>query len=342
MLTLEEICALYGDPVRVRPYAFGLRYPYSLATDRRLCIARGEQGVLEVFLRGSLQSFGDVPCSGGIDWGHYHEPGGELFEALRFSLGDGEGNRRLISHFVYECVRLLALNPEVPNDALLRDLGPYVALIQDQYLLSTREQQGLFGELLFLNRLLDVCVTYGLPMENALASWRAPERSASRDFSRNGIVVEVKSTGRAVREHRISSLHQLERGVGESSLLLYSLSVSPDASSDVRLCDLIIDQRERLGSHGETYDRLLRDRGYDSRLFSAYRLAIGFSTTRFPVAIYDVDRAMPRLRTSDFSGGGVPANVSDVTYTLNLHAFRSVDNPLSPGESGRLLCRLLQ
>ena len=66
----------------------------------------------------------------------------------------------------------------------------------------------------------------GLPVTNALESWSAAGSSnASRDFSRQGIVVEVKGTGRQERSHAISSLKQLELDASGGEINLISLFV---------------------------------------------------------------------------------------------------------------------
>lgn len=342
MYSLEGICELWDDPARVRPFSLGLRYPYALTGGRRLFIARGERSEYELFISGALESFGAIPLSAGIDWGEYHEPGGTSVNALRCSLTEHDENRRLMAHFAYECCRVLTASPEISNRELLAAVSPFIALIQDRRLLSLHEQQGLFGELLFLERLLQVCGNHNIPIDGAFEAWRARHRNSSRDFSRNGCVVEVKATGRLVREHRISSLHQLERDADERALMLYSLSVAPDASSETRLCDLVNRVRRQLRHQAASFDAALENRGYDVRFQSAYRLSTPFSTTRFPAAMFDVEGGLPRLRPADFAEGRLPANVSELSYTLNLHMFQASGNPLSPPRIDAFLVEMLR
>lgn len=342
MYSVEDICRLYVDRTRVRPFGFGLRYPFPLVQTRRVFIARGPNEEFEVFVNGSLTSFGEVPVSAGIDWGKYHEPDGGEIDALRFSLPEDAPNRRLVSHFAYELSRLVTEQPSLTNRELLLTVSPFIRLIQDQEMLGVQEQKGLFGELLFLDRLLDSCEKHSLAPERALRAWKAARRNASRDFAGNGIVVEVKSTARSVREHRITSLQQLELDAGEVSLFLYSVSVAPDFSSETRLCDLVERQLNRLGQYAADFEVCLLGRGYDLRLANSYRLATPFATTRFPVAMFEVNEELPRLRPSDFTTGALPSNVSDLSYTLNLQSFRSANNPLLPDQIDACLLGMLQ
>lgn len=342
MYSVEDICDLYVDRTRVKPFGFGLRYPFPLVETRRVFIARGPNSEFEVFASGSRASFGDIPMSAGIDWGQYHEPSGGEIDALRFSLHDDVPNRRLISHLAYELCRLVTEHPTLNNRDLLLTVAPFIRLIQDRQMMCIQEQKGLFGELLFLDRLLDTCEKHSLPRDRALQAWKATQRNASRDFAGNGIVVEVKATARCVREHRITSLQQLELDAGEAALFLYSASVAPDASSETRLCDLVERQITRFEQHAAEFETCLLNRGYDRRLASAYRLATPFATTRFPVAMFEVNAELPRLRPSDFTTGALPSNVSELAYTLNLQSFRSADNPLPPDRIDAFLASMLQ
>ena len=92
----------------------------------------------------------------------------------------------------------------------------------------------------------------------------------------------------------------------------------------------------------ESFDAALDSRGYDVRFGNAYRLSMPFATTRFPAAMFDVDAGLPRLRPTDFVEGRLPANVSEISYTLNLQTFQTGENPLSPIKIDELLLEMLQ
>lgn len=297
---------------------------------RRLFISRGPRAEYELFINGSLPSFGAICASSGVDWGTYHEPGGSQIDAMRIWLPDEGGNCRLMSHVVYEALQRLTASPSLRNDELVGSLGPYIDLVGDRGLLGDREQQGLMGELLLLERLMSLCGRLNLPVVNALEAWRGWQSAASRDFSRNGIAVEVKATGRSIREHEISSLHQLEKDPNEQSLYLYSLSVALDGSGPTRLVDQINTVRVMAGGLVSTLDSRLTKRGFDIRYSNAYRLGPAFALTRFTAALFEVHDGFSRLRSGSFVGGGLPQNVINVGYSLNLQGGCGAGNPLSP------------
>jgi hypothetical protein len=329
MNTLEDIAAAFSNAAVLRPYAMGRRYPYSLI-GRRLFLSRGPGAEYEVFVSGTQASFGAIPAAAAIEWGGYHEPGGAQIEALRFSLPDDSYNCRLISHLAYEAYQRLLSQPAITNADLLVDLAPYIGLVAERGLLSSQEQQGLLGELLLLERLIELCRSTNIPVANGLGAWKGWQKNASRDFSRNGIVVEVKATSKLVREHQISTLHQLELGPQERALFIYSVSVAQDASASLRLCDKVESIARSLGQEASAFDRQLLARGYDRRLVNAYALAPTFTTTHFTAALFEVDSALSRLRQSSFVGGSLPPNVRQVSYLLNLQGAVSQSNPRSP------------
>lgn len=341
MPSLEQIVAAFGDPNALPPFAAGRRHSLSLI-GRRLFIARGPAGEFELFLAGPLASFAGIAPGRGIEWNTYHEPGGAEIEALCFRLPDDMGNARLVAHLAYEAYQRLTATPTLSNAALLSELQPYIGLIQERGLLSVNEQQGLLGELLLLERLLGLCAQQTLPLTNALSAWTGWSYGAARDFSRNGVVVEVKSTTSDVREHAVSSLEQLELSAGEHALYLYSVSLKPDQSGTLQLWSKVQSLLAGLPNNERgLLAGYLRSAGYDASLTSQYRLGPKFITTRFVAALYRVDDSLSRLRLSSFVGASLPANVSRVSYRLNLQAVAGPSNPLSLAAADAALLTLL-
>ena len=86
--------------------------------------------------------------------------------------------------------------------------------------LSVNRQCGLFGELVWLERLLDT----GLETSKAVGAWKGCERDY-HDFDLNGRIVEVKTTmSKEPRQIVISNERQLdERGLVSLNLLVLSL-----------------------------------------------------------------------------------------------------------------------
>lgn len=97
--------------------------------------------------------------------------------------------------------RLLA-GDETPAGAVARTLSEWRALLREDGVMSEERQQGLFGELWLLARLLEAG-------ENGLAAWTGPS-SAAHDFRLNGRDVEVKTTRSRKRTHVINGLAQLQ------------------------------------------------------------------------------------------------------------------------------------
>lgn len=340
MMTLEDIVVLFSNSALLQPFRLGRRYSYTLL-GKRLLLSRGPLAEYEMFLEGSQGSFGDIPTSAAIEWGPYHEPSGRQVDALRFALPYDAASCRLIAHLAYEAYRRIYANNGIANADLLDELRPYIGLVTERGLLSPQEQQGLLGELLLLQRLLGLCQKAGLPQTNALDAWKGWQKTAVRDFARNGVVVEVKATAKQVREHVISSVRQLELDQHETVLFLYSLSVAQDPSGSLRLCDVVNAILVALGPNASIFERQLQGRGYDPRLGGSYQLAPPFSTTQFPAALFEIDTTISRLRLSSFVGSALPANVKDVSYTLSLAAVVSRNNPRAPAVTDRELLAML-
>jgi hypothetical protein len=318
MPDLETIVAAYFDPAIMPAFSNGRRLSWSLV-GRRLFLARGPSGEFEMFLEGALSSFGPVQTGPGFEWNTYHEPGGMQIDALCLRLPNDAGNARLVAHLAYEAQQRLLNTPSISNVHLLDELQPYLALLRDRGLLTIPAQQGLLGELLLVERLLHVARTRGLPDANALDAWKGWAQGASRDFSRNGSVVEVKTTSSDQREHSISSIEQLELGAGENLLHIYSLSLKPDPSGALQLwlkADSIAASLE--STDRALFESQLRSAGYELAYAQQYRLAPCFVTTRFVAGLYPVTNVLSRLRLTSFVGGQLPQNVGGVTYMLSL------------------------
>ena len=341
MRTIEDLVELFQDRSQLPPFTLGRRFSVPLI-GRRLFVARGPDGEYEVFIRGPIQSFGVFEPAAGMAWGTYHEPSGNQIEALRFSLDYNDANCRIMAHLAYEALQRITTDASISNDQLLVGLDPYIRLVSDRSLLEVGEQQGLLGELLLLERLVALCHAVGLPIANSIDAWKGWQRGASRDFVRNGIAVEVKSTSRTVREHEISSLHQLERDSHDIALYLYSLSVAADPSGSIRLVDQVETVSLAIGPLARVFEQMLLTRGYDCRLRNSYRLGPAFSLTRFTTALFEVNDELSRMRESSFVGNCLPLNVRGVTYLLNLQGVSGMDNPLTPPQADQILVAMLR
>lgn len=173
--------------------------------------------------------------------------------------------------------------------------------------LSRDEQTGLFGELLFLERLLGE----GVAMDAAVAMWQGPRR-ADRDFEHRLHGVEIKTTtGRLDLPVRISSLAQLDAGALESlHLLRVGLVEDPEGRS---LNDLVDGLRARSPALAAALNLELVRAGY----LDAHRERYGspsFSVAR--QACYRVGQGFPALTL-----GNVPEGVVGARYELSPFAL---------------------
>jgi hypothetical protein len=172
--------------------------------------------------------------------------------------------------------------------------------------LTPQAQRGLYGELLFLRRLIEA----GKPLALCVESWVGPF-AAVQDFQRGKWAVEVKTTyGNNHQKIHISSNRQLD-DTGVDSLFLYhvSLDARPGGSETLNSLvkeiqwllsgDLAVTQafQSKLGTggyieeHAHFYDAI----GYTIRSEESYEIAEGF----------------PRIIESE-----TPDGVGDVKYSI--------------------------
>lgn len=174
--------------------------------------------------------------------------------------------------------------------------------------LGPQEQQGLIGELLFLERLVN-----HLTPKAAIEAWRGP-LDEPKDFVFSDRAVEVKARHVGKDAVKISSEHQLQVIDGQQlSLAVVALSPSiAEAPGGISLDSLVQRVREAVITLDPSADE-----GFDARLLSAgYSTEQDYSDTWWlPVATsaYAVGEGFPRIEAT-----GLPEGVSLVTYWLRL------------------------
>jgi hypothetical protein len=127
--------------------------------------------------------------------------------------------------------------PEVALSVILQHLKRWRIFLmgQNAHLLSTQEYRGLFGELIFLERLLEVT---SVPA-HAISAWTGPD-GVHQDFIFSGRAVEVKSLASSDRSSvRISSENQLETIEAKLYLVCLSLAESQENAMAISLNDLV-------------------------------------------------------------------------------------------------------
>lgn len=174
--------------------------------------------------------------------------------------------------------------------------------------LGPQEQQGLIGELLFLERLIK-----HLTPKAAIQAWRGP-LDEPKDFVFSDRAVEVKARHVGKDAVKISSEHQLQVTDGQQ-LSLAVIALSPtvaEALEAISLDSLVQRVREAVIALDPSADE-----GFDARLMSAgYSTDHDYSDTWWvPVATsaYFVGDGFPRIEATI-----LPEGVSLVTYWLRL------------------------
>lgn len=177
--------------------------------------------------------------------------------------------------------------------------------------LSPAEQQGLYGELGFLKKLISKNV---FPASEALDYWVGVD-AAQRDFMGDTWAVEVKTTATSnPQEVTINSERQLDETLFDN-LYLYHCSVETTKQNGETLPDRINKLRRSLENEPASlskFNEKLITAGYfdeDEALyaFRAYKLR--------DESIYRVEGDFPRIKESDLRGG-----VGNLTYSVVLSA----------------------
>lgn len=175
--------------------------------------------------------------------------------------------------------------------------------------LSTAEQQGLYGELHFLQKIL---TKSKLQPSDVLHTWVGVDK-ALRDFQGTSWAVEVKTTATSnPQEVKISSERQLDESLFES-LYLYHCSVEVSKANGQTLCDKIEVIRQILSSDVPAltaFNAKLFEAGYADAQANLYKDR--FYQIRFE-KLYKIDKAFPRIKESELRDG-----VGNVTYSIVL------------------------
>ena len=238
-----------------------------------------------------------------------------------------------MAHIAYELSRRMDEAPTEGNASLVRSVAWVLQLLGHQEgILSAERQRGLVGECLLLRQLLIKGRVLSLDPSAVLQRWWGHHPSR-RDFAAKYIAVEVKTTSLPSRTHRIGSIDQLDPHTPAERVYVYSVGLRSDVSGPKKLPDFILDVEAQLvGPSGEPavaaqdlFRTQLHRYGYDRAQESYYRAAPGFLRPHLVPAFFDA-AAMHRLRLSDFVGGQFPEDVSEVSYTVDMHGEPLSDN----------------
>jgi len=334
---LEDLVSILED----LPDATGGNRKAHTLVSKRLHLCRGSSSEFELFIEGEENSFGTGISGRLFSWGTYHDTNDNReISALVIKVENKSGHSRLLAHVAYESERLLSENPAMDNEALLLGIDPFLSLIVQSHVMSVPKQMGLTGELILMERMLNLANDRGINHSRVLSCWKGYE-SADRDYYSNGLAIEVKASGTRNRNHNISSIDQLllSEQPPEERLFVYSLGLSPDPSRDYKLITQIDNVTTILDpTLHDSFFELLEDycgEGYHRSLRERYSLESGFTASPAP-ALIEIDDSVEILRYSSFSDGELPGAVDRVKYTAKL------DYPaLQPSEVEQIISTML-
>jgi len=294
----------------------------------RLHLARNSDDYVELFIEGPRESFAHSPIGRGLEFGSFREVRADReFPALVIRSGPGEVWTRPMAHVSYEALQAIARNPGISNEGLVEAIGPYLGLVIERQLLSTEQQLGLTGELIFLFEVLKAASALGISSQTALSRWTGWD-SASRDFKGGAVAVEVKTTGSIARHHWVHPLYQLlsEPGTNEH-VFVYSVGLRVDRSRSYRLTTAIERILECLPNDAtRVFLHQLSQYvgvGFNMGLWHQYELEPGFYVAQ-PPTLYRVDQLADIIRPESFVQADVPARVLDLRYRVELEGLPGV------------------
>ena len=177
--------------------------------------------------------------------------------------------------------------------------------------LSAEEIRGLFGEIAFLQQLLEHTSTE----QDALKSWEGPE-SIQQDFIFSNTALEVKTlSGRERNSVRISSEDQLDSLNDKLFLKVFRLSDMPESDRAVSLNGLVKEIADRFSDHSALelfYDKLAK---------AGYAELDEYDNPRFVVSeesLYYINDDFPKLIRSE-----LPEGISNVRYGIELESMKA-------------------
>lgn len=170
--------------------------------------------------------------------------------------------------------------------------------------LSKKEEQGLFGELLFIKKYLDETND-----ENVILSWTGPSKNKHDFIFPNNVGVEVKTISSQIRKDiTISNENQLDsKDRKELYLQLYVLEVNPVGLRVDELIDIINSKITSFAAKRHFMLKLLEN----GLVLNCYRGQYTFSNVG--EYIYVVDDSFPKISKHDLN-----ANVFEVKYKINI------------------------
>ncbi len=241
----------------------------------------------------------------------------ELDETNRFlkiSLDSHSGLPEAFEAFSVTVARTIATSAE-PADAIedvLSIVGKYSVFFGKggKCILTRAEEQGLFGELLVLEKVLS---TLG---DNAIATWTGPDRNKHDFIFDHDDAIEVKTSLRQTRlEVKISNENQLSFAAGSKLFLqLLTLEVNPNGQTLSELIKHINNDCIKTEGARQAFKTKLLEMGVEPKLLSSNRRYVLLETHTFRV-----NDTFPRLTIENIKG--ISSRIFNLTYRLDLNGY---------------------
>ncbi|GIE87359.1 hypothetical protein Are01nite_38390 [Actinoplanes regularis] len=204
-----------------------------------------------------------------------------------------------------DVIAALAAEPEDPLTVVGQVIDGWHELFRSGRQLGVEQLAGLYGELHFLDSLLDLDL-------DSVGAWHGPNR-APHDFLANGRAAEIKVTvsdeGRPARIHGIDQLVEPPGG----GLMLRWMRLDTADAGGRSLPELVAAIADRVHRPREFW-HLLAQAGY---MIADQEKYAGVRFTVVEEASFRVSDGFPRIVPSSFSEG-LPPGLSNVRYTIDL------------------------
>jgi hypothetical protein len=181
--------------------------------------------------------------------------------------------------------------------------------VEDSSAFGYEKVVGLWGELHILNKLIDI------NEEKALSVWTGPIRG-SHDFAGIDSSIECKTTtNKIVKNVHISSVYQLVPPGLDGTLTLAYVQIEERARDGKSLTAFIEETAKRL-THPDVFFEKLSHLGYERNVTKTAHTETAFGLCK--ESYYDVAGDFPRVVPISFTGGKIPADVEEISYTIDL------------------------
>lgn len=349
----HNLLSWWQNNANVPPYAivgggaYSLRHPHSLnwwpntaPASRIISISVNQMSEPIIFVWGNATNFSDIPTSEILKVDDYNISGVGVMTGLKVDCGDWGRAGLIIAEISRE------INSK-PTSCSLDDILELIfsligTVIPRGSLLSPSSAKGLYGELVLLDKLLDIAsngsnTATATSVLDSWHGWRVPAPGAlfgaRRDFLTVGRtpVIEVKTTGSDNREHRITNYLQLFEDSPPEHLFLFSVSAKYDSTGTTNLPEMVDRVMNKLPNLGlkNRFTRCLNSYGgagyYHAHAPFYQNLENRLLVNIFSSELFDM-RRIDNFDGSQFSAGA-PAHSSEYSYLLTLPDSEIIANP---------------